>query len=66
MRRPFQAAVALAVAAAMFRLYPGDEARTQTVRSFFGVHKIYDTPNEEFRVLMNGTTVHGAQQTRRR
>ena len=62
MRRPFQAAVALAVAAAMFRLYPGDEARTQTVRSFFGVHKIYDTPNEKFRVLMNGTTVHGAQQ----
>jgi hypothetical protein len=62
MRRPFQATVALAVAAAMFRLYPGDEARTQTVRSFFGVHKVYDTPNERFRVLMNGTTVHGAQQ----
>jgi hypothetical protein len=62
MRWPFQAAAALALAAAMFRLYPGDEARTQTVRSFFGVHKIYDTPNEQFRVLMNGTTVHGAQR----
>ena len=62
MRRPFQAAVVLAIAAAMFRLYPGDEARAQTVRSFFGVHKIYDTPNEKFRVLMNGTTVHGAEQ----
>jgi hypothetical protein len=44
------------------RLYPGDEARTQTVRSFFGVHKIYDSPSGTYRVLMNGTTVHGAQR----
>ncbi len=34
----------------------------QTVRSFFGVHKIYDTPDGVYRVLMNGTTVHGAQK----
>jgi hypothetical protein len=46
----------------MIRLYPGDEARTHTVRSFFGVHKIYDSPNGVYRVLMNGTTVHGAQK----
>jgi hypothetical protein len=62
MRRPYKAAFAIAVAIAMFRVYPGDEARTQTVRSFFGVHKIYDTPDETYRVLMNGTTVHGAQK----
>ena len=62
MRRPYAAAFAVAIAVAMVRLYPGDEARTQTVRSFFGVHKIYDTPEETYRVLMNGTTVHGAQR----
>jgi hypothetical protein len=62
MRRPFKAAFAIAIALAMVRLYPDDEARTQTVRSFFGVHKIYDTPDETYRVLMNGTTVHGAQK----
>ena len=62
MRHPFKAAFAIAVAVAMIRLYPGDEARTQTVRSFFGVHKIYETPDGVYRVLMNGTTVHGAQK----
>jgi hypothetical protein len=61
-RRPFKAAFAVAVALAMVRLYPGDEARTQTVRSFFGVHKIFDTPDETYRVLMHGTTIHGAQR----
>ena len=58
--RPLRAAFVIAIALAMVRLYPADEARTQTVRSFFGVHKIYDTPDETYRVLMNGTTVHGA------
>ncbi len=62
MRHPFKAAFAVAIAVAMIRLYPGDEARTQTVRSFFGVHKIYDTPDGMYRVLMNGTTIHGAQR----
>ncbi|HML07490.1 MAG TPA: fused MFS/spermidine synthase [Xanthobacteraceae bacterium] len=62
MRRPFRAAFAVAIALAMVRLYPGDEARTQTVRSFFGVHKIYDTPDGIYRVLMHGTTIHGAQK----
>jgi hypothetical protein len=62
MRYPFKAAFAVAIAVAMIRLYPADEARTQSVRSFFGVHKIYDTPDGVFRVLMHGSTVHGAQK----
>jgi hypothetical protein len=62
MRHPFRAAFAIAIAVAMIRLYPSDEARTQSVRSFFGVHKIYDTPDGGYRVLMNGTTIHGAQR----
>jgi hypothetical protein len=62
MRHPLKAAFAIAIAVAMVRLYPGDEARPQTVRSFFGVHKIYESSNGAYRVLMNGTTVHGAQR----
>jgi len=62
LRYPFRAAFAVAVAVAMIRLYPSDEARTQSVRSFFGVHKIYDTRDGGYRVLMNGTTIHGAQR----
>ena len=33
------------------------------VRSFFAVHKVYDTPNG-YRVLTNGTTIHGAERLR--
>jgi hypothetical protein len=44
------------------RLYPADEERPETVRSFFGVYKIYDSDNGQYRVLMHGTTIHGAQQ----
>jgi hypothetical protein len=61
MRHPFKAAFAVAIALAMLRLYPGDELRTETVRSFFGVHKIYDT-SDGYRVLEDGTTTHGAQR----
>jgi hypothetical protein len=62
MRRPVEAAVVIAVAVAMIRLYPGDQARIQSVRSFFGVHKIYDSSDGGYRVLMHGTTIHGAQR----
>jgi hypothetical protein len=61
-RNPFKFAFAVALALAMLRLYPIDEGRTETVRSFFGVHKIYETSDGKFRVLMHGTTVHGAQR----
>ncbi|MCW5681008.1 MAG: fused MFS/spermidine synthase [Xanthobacteraceae bacterium] len=32
------------------------------MRSFFGVHKITDTADGRFRVLLHGTTIHGAQR----
>ncbi len=44
------------------RVYPGDEGRTETVRSFFGVHKIVVTPHGQYHVLMHGTTIHGAEK----
>ena len=55
-------AAVIAMALVMVRAYPSDEGRSETVRSFFGVHKIYDTPDGDYRVLMHGTTVHGVQR----
>jgi hypothetical protein len=41
-----------------------DQAETARVRSFFGVAKISESPDGEFRILQHGTTMHGAQRIR--
>jgi SAM-dependent methyltransferase len=38
--------------------------QTQTVRSFFGVHKVVESYDGRFRTLYHGTTIHGAQRLR--
>ncbi|HEV7408517.1 MAG TPA: fused MFS/spermidine synthase [Bradyrhizobium sp.] len=50
------------VALVLIRAYPADDGRVETVRSFFGVHKIVVTPNGQYHVLMHGTTIHGAEK----
>ena len=50
------------VALALIRIYPADDGRVVTVRSFFGVHKIVVTPHGQYHVLMHGTTIHGARE----
>jgi hypothetical protein len=52
------------VALVLLRAYPSDDGRMETVRSFFGVHKIVVTPNGQYHVLMHGTTIHGAEKFR--
>jgi hypothetical protein len=52
------------LALALTRVYPADEGRVETVRSFFGVHKIVVTPGGYYHVLMHGTTIHGAEKFR--
>jgi hypothetical protein len=52
------------VALVLLRVYPSDDGRVDTVRSFFGVHKIVVTPNGQYHVLMHGTTIHGAEKFR--
>ncbi|QPF83265.1 fused MFS/spermidine synthase [Bradyrhizobium genosp. L] len=52
------------VALVLLRAYPSDDGRVETVRSFFGVHKIVVTPSGQYHVLMHGTTIHGAQKFR--
>jgi hypothetical protein len=64
-RNPLKIAFAVAIAFVMIHLYPADQGRFETVRSFFGVHKIYDTIDGRYRVLMHGTTVHGAQKLKK-
>ncbi len=50
------------LALALIRVYPADDGRVETVRSFFGVHKIVVTSNGQYHVLMHGTTIHGAER----
>ncbi len=50
------------VALVLIRAYPSDDGRVETVRSFFGVHKILVTPHGQYHVLMHGTTIHGAEK----
>jgi len=50
------------VALVLIRLYPSDDGRVETVRSFFGVHKIQVTSNGQYHVLLHGTTIHGAEK----
>jgi len=43
-----------------------DRPRTIFLRSFFGVAKVTDSPDGQFRLLIHGTTLHGAQRIRDR
>jgi len=56
----WKATAFFASALVLLRLYPGDDGRVESVRSFFGVHKIVDLAT--YHVLMHGTTIHGAQK----
>lgn len=52
----------VALGLVLIRAYPADDGRVETIRSFFGVHKIVVTPNGQYHVLMHGTTIHGAEK----
>jgi len=61
-RRPF--IFALSLAALMFASIPYLNASVETLateRNFFGVWRVTTSPNEEFRRLYHGSTVHGVQ-----
>jgi hypothetical protein len=57
-------AALVAIAMVLIRAYPSEEGKVDTVRSFFGVHKIQETADGRFHVLLHGTTIHGAQMIR--
>ena len=39
-----------------------DQQRTDSIRSFFGINRVYETADGRFRRLAHGTTVHGVQR----
>ncbi|PZA09596.1 class I SAM-dependent methyltransferase [Rhodopseudomonas palustris] len=59
---PAKLLATVALALLLIRLYPADDGRVETVRSFFGVHKIQVTSDGRFHVLLHGTTIHGAER----
>jgi hypothetical protein len=61
-RHPVKFAFSIAIALALLHVYPEAEEKRETVRSFFGVHKIYEAIDGQYRVLIHGTTVHGGQK----
>jgi len=59
---PLRLAVLFAAVFVVTRIYPPNVRQLETVRSFFGVHKIEVTPDGRFRVLRHGMELHGAQR----
>ena len=59
---PWRIALAVAAVFVITRVYPANVRQLETVRSFFGVHKIEVTPDGRFRTLRHGMELHGAQR----
>jgi len=59
---PLRLAALFAAAFIVTRAYPPNVRHLETVRSFFGVHKIEVTEDGRFRVLRHGMELHGAQR----
>jgi spermidine synthase len=60
-RDPPKSAFVVALAFGLIWFYPSDETQLETLRSFFGVHKVYVSDDGRFRILKHGSTIHGAQ-----
>lgn len=61
---PLRFAGLVAMTLMFIQVYDADRIGRVSIRSFFGVHKIVDAPGSDYRVLMHGTTIHGAQKVR--
>jgi hypothetical protein len=62
LRNPLYFAGIAAAAFLVYQVYEPDGIARDSVRSFFGVHKISETADGEFRTLTHGTTIHGAER----
>jgi hypothetical protein len=59
---PFCAVIAVVLV--IGHAYRPDSDVRETMRSFFGVHKITETSDGNYRVFLHGTTIHGAERLR--
>ena len=61
--RPVRLIALTALLFALVRVYePGVAPHAVYARSFYGVHKVVDIEDGRARVLMHGTTIHGAER----
>jgi hypothetical protein len=63
-REPLPFAAVIAVVFIIGNAYKPDSEVRETMRSFFGVHKITETADGQYRVFLHGTTIHGAERLR--
>jgi len=63
-REPLPFAAVTAVVFVIGTAYKPDSEVRETMRSFFGVHKITETADGQYRVFLHGTTIHGAERLR--
>ncbi|HLL27751.1 MAG TPA: fused MFS/spermidine synthase [Xanthobacteraceae bacterium] len=61
LRDPLKFAAVAATLLTVGIVYDLQSNHGESVRNFFGVHKIYDT-YDGYRVLLHGTTIHGAEK----
>ena len=61
-REPLPFAAVIATVFIIGQTYRPDNETRETMRSFFGVHKITETADGRFRVFLHGTTIHGAER----
>ena len=63
-RGRLMAAAVVSVVFIIGNTYRPDSEIRETMRSFFGVHKITETVDGQYRVFLHGTTIHGAERIR--
>ncbi len=63
-REPLPFAAVVVVAFLIGHVYKPDSEQRESMRSFFGVHKITETSDGQYRVFLHGTTIHGAERLR--
>jgi hypothetical protein len=60
--RPFRQLVFIAIAGVAIVVLPSAMSRGVAERSFFGTHRVTMTTDGHMRLLMHGTTIHGAER----
>jgi hypothetical protein len=60
--RPVRVLALTALLLALVRVYEPGVAHAVYARSFYGVHKVIDSEDGRARILVHGTTIHGAER----
>jgi hypothetical protein len=63
-QKPARVAALVVLAFVVTALWRPGLAQIETARSFFGVHKVLESDDGRHRMLMHGTTMHGAEKVR--